>query len=365
MLKPVASEQLKYWFALLRIPGIGCRTFNRILQQCSPQQFFNLSVIDYQQIGLRQSSIDALQAPDWERVALDLAWLDQDNNSVLTIQDSCYPAQLKEISDPPPVLFICGDPELLASAQIAVVGSRNPSNDGSRIAVEFAEELSRHGFVITSGLALGIDTAGHRGALNVGGKTIAVAGTGLDRVYPAKNRLLAREIAENGVLVSEFLPGTAANANHFPRRNRIISGLCMGLLVVEAAQRSGSLITARMALEQNREVFAIPGSINNPLAKGCNALIKEGAKLVESSNDIFEELSQYNQQDTSKPIENIQTVLDQEQQNLLNHVQFSPTSMDCLVEVSGVSVEAISSMLLLLELNGCIESVPGGYIRIK
>jgi DNA processing protein len=292
--------------------------------------------------------------------------LGQKNNTVLTLTDNDYPALLKEIPDPPPLLFVRGNPEILSLPQIAIVGSRNPSTLGLETAAAFAKTLSQHGFVITSGLALGIDAASHQGALNAKGYTIAVAGTGLDRVYPARNKDLATEIVNTGAMVSEFPPGTLAKANHFPRRNRIISGLCQGLLVVEAAKQSGSLITARMALEQNREVFAIPGSIHNPLARGCNALIREGAKLVETTQDILEEFSQYIQQDERINTTNLQTTLDLEQQTLLNRIMFSPTTIDKLVEDTGLSVEIISSMLLILELQGFVEANAGGsYTRLK
>ena len=296
----------------------------------------------------------------------DLSWLEQKNNSIITFNDTNYPSQLKEIADPPPVLFIRGNPDLLSLPQIAIVGSRNPSTLGEETAFSFAKTLSQYGFVITSGLALGIDAASHRGAINAKGYTIAVAGTGLDRVYPARHKELATEIVNTGVMISEFPPGTTAKANHFPRRNRIISGLCQGLLVVEAAKQSGSLITARMALEQNREVFAIPGSIHNPLARGCNALIREGAKLVETTQDILEELNLYYQQDDKTPSFTMQSTLDLEQQTLLNRVMFSPTSIDRLVENTGESVEVLSSMLLILELQGYLEATAGGcYLRVK
>jgi DNA processing protein len=317
-------------------------------------------------LGLKSSIAHAIKNPDWAIIDTDLAWLAQANNSAITFNDPRYPAQLKEISDPPPLLFVRGNAALLSRPQIAMVGSRNPSHSGKEIAFDFAKTLSHCGFVITSGLALGIDAASHRGALSVHGDTIAVAGTGLDRVYPAQNKSLATEIVNAGAMISEFPPGTTAKANHFPRRNRIISGLCQGLLVVEAAKQSGSLITARMALEQNREVFAIPGSIHNPLARGCNALIREGAKLVETTQDILEELNQYIQEDKVIFELPLQSVLDLEQQTLLNLVMFSPTSIDNLVEKSGESVEVISSMLLILELQGYLEAIPGGcYTRIK
>ncbi len=361
-----SAEQAGFWFALLRTPGLGCRTLLKIIDQCDPRQLFSESAQSLAALGLKDQSIRAIKNPDWARVEQDLAWLAQPGNSMLTLTDHAYPEQLKEIADPPPVLFIRGNPALLSTAQIAVVGSRNPSAPGIRTAEDFANTLSKQGFTITSGLALGIDAAGHRGALKANAPTIAVAGTGLDRIYPARHKDLAIEIAASGALVSEFPPGTPAKANHFPRRNRIISGLSIGLLVVEAAKQSGSLITARLALEQGREVFAIPGSIHNPLARGCNALIREGAKLVETTQDILEEFNQYNQPHEINIPPDEQSTLDLEQQKLLNLIMFSPTSVDTLVNESGESVEVISSMLLLLELNGYIAAAPGGgYIRIK
>ena len=350
----------------MRTPGFGCRTFLKTLESHTPEQLFTESASRLATLRLTNAVIESIRNPDWTAIDYDLAWLEQENNHAITLHDPIYPVQLKEIADPPPVLFVRGNPDLLKLPQIAMVGSRNPSVSGMETARDFARTLSRHGFVITSGLALGIDAASHRGALDAHGYTIAVAGTGLDRVYPARHKDLATEIVNTGTIVSEFPPGTTAKANHFPRRNRIISGLCQGLLVVEAAKQSGSLITARMALEQNREVFAIPGSIHNPLARGCNALIREGAKLVETTQDIMEELHQYNQQDDISAPLPVQTTLDLEQQTLLNLVMFSPTSIDMLVENTGQSVEVISSMLLVLELQGYIEATAGGcYTRIK
>ena len=317
-------------------------------------------------LGLKEEIIQTLRKFDWSRIEQDLLWLEKPNHLAIILTDPGYPTQLKEIADPPLILFVRGNPELLSSPQIAMVGSRNPSTMGIDTATSFAKNLAQHGFVITSGLALGIDAASHRGALKANGHTIAVAGTGLDRVYPARHKDLATEIVHSGAMISEFPPGTTAKANHFPRRNRIISGLCLGLLVVEAAKQSGSLITARLALEQNREVFAIPGSIHNPLARGCNALIREGAKLVETTRDILDELNQYNQQDEDITAISMQSTLDLEQQTLLNLIMFSPTSIDKLVEMTGQSVEVISSMLLVLELQGFIEATAGGcYTRIK
>ena len=329
-------------------------------------QLFEESSSTLSSLGLKSAIISAIKNPNWAIIDQDLAWVDQKNNYVITFNEANYPSQLKEIADPPPVLFIRGNMDLLFLPQIAIVGSRNPTSLGEETAFNFAKTLSRHGYVITSGLALGIDAASHRGALNAKGYTIAVAGTGLDRVYPAQHRDLATEIVNTGAMVSEFPPGTTAKANHFPRRNRIISGLCQGLLVVEAAKQSGSLITARMALEQNREVFAIPGSIHNPLARGCNALIRDGAKLVETTQDILEELNQYYQEDKDYPALQTESMLDLEQQTLLNHIMFSPTSIDDIVQNTGESVKVISSMLLILELQGYLETTASGcYMRVK
>ena len=353
----------------MRTPGIGSKSFLKCLDYCPPEQLFATSRDTLLKLGLRRQSVDAIKNPDWSAVEQDLLWLEQQNNHLLLFTDEDYPSQLKEIPDPPPILFARGDIDLIHFPQIAIVGSRNPSSSGIQIATEFANSLATTGFTITSGLALGIDAAGHRGALAVQGKTIAVTGTGLDRVYPAAHKELATEIVNNGVLISEFPPGTSAKANHFPRRNRIISGLCVGLLVVEAAKQSGSLISARMALEQNREVFAIPGSIHNPLARGCNALIKEGAKLVETTQDILEELGHFFQQPATQNQDintQNQNNLDEQQQKLLNYVLYSPTSVDQLVNETDFSVEIIASHLLILEIQGYIIATNGGtYTRIK
>ena len=318
-------------------------------------------------LGLRDKSIEFIKNPNWSLIDHDLQWLEQANNHVLTIQNPRYPNQLKEIHDPPPLLFVRGSVDVLALPQFAMVGSRNPSSLGRQIALEFAKALSQHNFSIISGLALGIDAASHQGAIAANGFTVAVAGTGLDRVYPAKHKQLALEIIENGAIISEFPTGVTAQAHHFPRRNRIISGLCQGLLVVEAAKQSGSLITARLALEQGREVFAIPGSIHNPLARGCNSLIRSGAKLVETSEDILEELGEFivNHPVEASAITIEETVIDDEQQKLLNIIAVTPTTMDELVKETGYSVEVIASMLLILELQDKVNAEAGGAYSLK
>ena len=367
------TETDKYWLALLRCEGIGSKTFLKCLEHCGePEQVFKADSSTLASLGLREKSIHSIKNADWSRVESDLNWLAQADNHLIKISDDDYPQVLKEIADPPPLLFARGDVDLVHFPQIAIVGSRNPSSSGLQIATDFAYSLSQSGFTITSGLALGIDAASHRGALNAGAKTIAVTGTGLDRVYPAAHKQLATDIINNGVLISEFPPGTSAKANHFPRRNRIISGLCMGLLVVEAAQKSGSLISARMALEQNREVFAIPGSIYNPLARGCNGLIRQGAKLVETTDDILQELKynfEFSQPTVSASTPQITSTfndINAEQQQILAAIQFSPTSVDSVVTATNISVENISANLLMLELQGYISAAPGGgYARLK
>jgi DNA processing protein len=320
--------------------------------------------------GISERTQQALLAPPWDLVEQDLAWFSEPNRHIVTLQDARYPLLLKEIADPPSILFVQGDVDLLSQWQLAVVGSRNPSAPGRDNAFEFSRFLAQGGLTITSGLAMGIDAAAHQGALAVQGKTIAVIGTGLDRVYPAKHRDLAHDIVEQGAIVSEFALGTAPRAENFPRRNRLISGLSLGTLVVEAAPRSGSLITARMALEQGREVFAIPGSIHNPLAKGCHQLIREGAKLVETAADIVEELGalasvEENAVDTGVLAERDPQALDSDYQLLFDCLGYDPIEIDSLVLQSGLTAETVSSMLLLLELEGQVASLSGGrYVRV-
>jgi len=317
-----------------------------------------------EKLGLRPETIAYLQKPDWRQVDADLAWQDRSDAQILLANDDAYPRLLKDIADPPPVLFVLGDASILGHKQLAMVGTRHPTPAGQETAADFARHLAANGIVITSGLALGIDGASHAGALAGGGMTIAVAGTGLDRVYPARHRELAHQIAEQGALVSEFPPGTPPTAANFPRRNRIISGLSMGVLVVEAALRSGSLITARLAAEQGREVFAVPGSIHNPQARGCNSLIRQGAKLVETAEDIFEELGGFAAAIGNEPVhdQGIPVVeLDAEYQRVLESVGHAPTAVDTVVQRSGLTADAVCSMLLVLELQGLIASTSSGH----
>ena len=359
---------LYHWLALWHAPGVGPMRFTELLQRYpEPAQLFRQGNVDP---DLGQALRDYLRQPDHAAVERDLAWLEADpQRHILTLDDARYPALLHDIPDRPPLLYLHGDIDLLDTPQLAMVGSRNPTATGSETAFDFARHLAAVGITITSGLALGVDAASHRGALKAKGSTIAVFGTGLDRVYPARHKALAHEIvAQGGLLVAEMPPGTPPLAGNFPRRNRIISGLSLGTLVVEAALRSGSLITARMAAEQGREVFAIPGSIHNPLARGCHRLIREGAKLVETAEDVLEELAPHlrealdryeNQSVAATTLE----PLDAEYQHLLGCLGDEPTAVDTLVERSGLTAEAISSMLLLMELRGLVATAPGGYMR--
>lgn len=363
-------EDLAYWLALLRVPSVGPVTFRRLVDTFgSPKGFFEAGMAAWSQLDANAQW--SLANPPWSEVEADLRWQQEKGCHIFTMRDSRYPLLLRQIHDAPPLLYVHGDVDLLSAPQVAIVGSRNPSLDGQQNALEFARDLAARGLVITSGLALGIDAAAHRGALDVGGKTIAVAATGLDRVYPARHRDLAREIADQGALVSEFALGTAPQAENFPRRNRVISGLSAGVLVVEAARHSGSLITARYALEQGREVFALPGSIHNPLARGCHALIREGAKLVETSQDVLEELGPLVRAPSLQPsattgaAEEAESFsLDSDYQALLDCIGYDPVSIDTLVERSGLTPEVVSSMLLVLELQDYVGSMAGNrYIR--
>ncbi|MDG6778945.1 DNA-processing protein DprA [Thiomicrorhabdus sp. zzn3] len=316
----------------------------------------------------REKQLDQLLNHEMERwVDEALSWAQNDAHALLVMGDEEYPPSLAEIEDAPPLLWVRGRYELLQDPQLAIVGSRHASRQGVNTAKDFARHLSEQGLTITSGLALGIDTAAHEGGLLGIGKTVAVVATGLDRVYPAANKALAHQIAEEGALVSEFPLGTKPMAYHFPKRNRIISGLSLGTLVVEAALQSGSLITARTALEQGREVFAVPGSIHNPQAKGCHQLIRQGAKLVECGQDVLEELAP-KIQFSSMPSGAITEREESGSQNrvesgILRFVEYDPISLDELVVISKMPVSEIQSQMLMLELSGEVEALSGARWR--
>ncbi|HEV7609580.1 MAG TPA: DNA-processing protein DprA [Steroidobacteraceae bacterium] len=320
------------------------------------------------QFGLTTRTIGWLATPDEKLIAADLRWLDQSGSVLLPASAPAYPQMLRESPDAPALLYLRGDVRVLSEPQLAMVGSRNPTAGGKSTAREFACWFARAGLTITSGLALGIDAACHEGALAGDGPTIAVLACGLDQVYPREHEALARRIAASGALVSEFPPGSAPLPACFPQRNRIIAGLSHGTLVVEAARRSGSLITARLAGVAGREVFAIPGSIHNPLARGCHQLIRAGAKLVESADDVLCELkiSLSAQLVASAPTApGAEPALDKEYKILLDALAFEPASVDSLIERTGMNSESIASMLLILELDGHVAPHPGGrYSRM-
>jgi DNA processing protein len=320
------------------------------------------------EFGLTTRTIAWLAAPDEALIASDLRWLDECGATLLAATDAAYPPLLRESPDAPAVLYVLGDVRILSEPQIAMVGSRNPTAGGLATAREFASFFARAGLTITSGLALGIDAACHEGALAAGGPTVAVLGCGLDQVYPRSHKKLAERITACGAVISEFPPGTEPLPACFPQRNRIIAGLSHGTLVVEAAQQSGSLITARLAGVAGRDVFAIPSSIHNPLARGCHQLIRQGAKLVESPEDVLCELkiSLSAQLVASAPKGTREApALDKEYKILLDALAFEPASVDSLIERTGMNSESIASMLLILELDGHVAPHPGGrYSRM-
>lgn len=321
--------------------------------------------------GLPAEKAGRLAQPDAAASDSVLEWVGADDQALLMVDDPEYPSLLAGIKDPPLCLYVKGDVDALSLPSLAIVGSRNPTQGGITNAREFARHLAGIGFMIVSGLAEGIDAMAHEGALDATGTTVAVMGTGIDRIYPARHHELADRISASGALVTEYPPGTPPRRQHFPERNRIITGLALGTLIVEAARQSGSLISARLAAEQGREVFAIPGSIHNALARGCHRLIREGAKLVETADDILGELAPLashlltEERECAEDEKEIDTV-SEEHRNLLNAMGFDPVSVDELLPRSGLTIAELSSMLLILELEGRIEKLPGGrYARLS
>ena len=357
------ESDIEPWLALGLIDGLGDESIRRLLVTfSSPAEIFSANITSLERVVKKKVAYNIVQGADEKKIAATLKWLEDSRNSIITLADPDYPSLLLNIPDPPPLLYLKGKRELLNRQMLAIVGSRNATPQGLANAEAFAEAASNAGLCIVSGMALGVDAAAHRGGLRGSSASIAVVGTGLDLVYPASHRRLAHELAEEGALISEFPLSTPAMGSNFPRRNRIISGLSRGCLVVEAALQSGSLITAKQALEQGREVFAIPGSIHSPLSKGCHALIKQGAKLVESAHDILDELgyqskSLITQNDEEQP---------EGEESLLRHLGHDITDIDTLCLRSGLTIETVSAMLLAFELDGVIASLPGGrYQRLR
>ncbi len=351
----------KYLLALNRISQIGPRTIQKLLKRWpNLEELFRSSAQELECVGLPPAMAKAITDFDLSQVDKDWRWQEADNHLLLTWSDSAYPALLKEIHDPPPVLYAIGDLSCFKQPTVAMVGSRKPSVTGSETAWRFGYELATHQITVVSGLALGIDAQAHSGCLQAGGKTIAVMGTGIDRIYPYRHRQLADKICQNGLLLSEFVLNSPPIAGHFPRRNRIISGLSLITLVVEAAIKSGSLITARLAMEQNRDVLAIPGSIHNPLARGCHHLLQQGAKLVTSCEDVLSELHR-DYVPTSR--DETPMALASENKNLVKCIGFETTTVDQIIERSGLTVEKVACDLAELEIQGVVKAVPGGYTR--
>lgn len=359
------AEELRGWLALLRSEALSAEQALALVRTFgSAADAFAAGTSAWTRLGIPAKTARALAKPDEQRLADDLAWCTAPGRGLVPITDARYPVRLREIAGAPIALFYRGDPELLAVPQLAIVGSRNATPQGLEIAEAFAAELARRGLVITSGLALGIDGAAHRGALSAGGHTIAVCGTGLDLIYPARHRALGTEIAEKGLMVSEFPPGTPSRPANFPQRNRIISGLSLGVLVVEAARESGSLITARLAAEQGRDVFAIPGSIHNVMSRGCHQLIRQGAKLVESVDDILEEIGPHVAswlQATQAPPAPVEEAPSRHA-DLLAVLGDRPLSVDDLVGKLRRPAQAIAEAITELELEGRVRAMAGGRV---
>lgn len=366
-----AGDERDAWLILIRAPGLGARIVRERLQSEGSAVGALLRLRgESATSGVGEATRAALRDPDREAIECDHAWLEQPGHHLLTWLDADYPALLRDVPRPPVALFVRGDPAVLWQPQLAMVGSRNPTAGGRDNAQAFAAALARAGVVITSGLAGGVDSAAHDGALR-GGRTVAVVGTGPDVVYPASNADLAERIAATGAIVSEFAPGTPPRAEHFPQRNRIIAGLSLGTLVVEAALRSGSLITARLATEAGRDVFALPGSIHNPMARGCHQLIRDGTRLIETAGEILEELKPMAARlaerlratlaAESVPAASANTVdaaghrlSDPDYRQLWDALGHDPQPVDTLAARTGLTVADISSMLLIMELDGLI-----------
>lgn len=371
------TDELRAWLTALRTPGLGQGGLREALAATGGRIDAALARLRRQAATLDEGAAAWLDAPDEARLAADLAWLAEPGHRLLRCLEADFPLLLDTIPQPPATLFVAGDAGLLLHPQVAIVGARGASPAGLEHARRFARALALAGYTVTSGMAEGVDGAAHEAALDAGCATVAVVGTGPDRVYPRKHHALAQRIAAQGAMVSEFPPGTAARADHFPRRNRLISGLALGVVVVEAGLQSGSLITARLAGEQGREVFALPGSIANPLARGCHRLIRDGARLVEEPAEVIEALApaaralgvelaeRLARPDAPAPAGAGGWRDDPDYQRLLDALGHDPASLDELVQRSGLAAPALSSMLLMLELEGRVAGLPGNrYQRL-
>jgi DNA processing protein len=367
------AEEVFAWVTLSRAPALDAQILSKALGILGDApRIIDASDAARQSAGVPPLSRQYLSSAAGMVCGAERAWLEHPAHHVVPFTDPLYPALLRELPGCPIALYVAGNAGVLNDPQLAIVGSRNPSPAGREIAFEFAESLAGCGLGITSGLADGIDSAAHRGALKAQGVTLAVLGSGVDVIYPRVNRSLSDEICRQGALISEFPLGTPPRRQNFPRRNRIIATLSLGTLVVEAARRSGSLITARLAADHDRELFAVPGSIRNPLSRGCHELIRHGAKLTESAADILSELNfsafferwRLAAGDRAPPSRN-EAGMDKEHKILLDALGFDPADLDVLVDRTGFKAEAVSSMMLILELEGHVQAAPGGrYSRV-
>ena len=367
------DDELLAWLTLLRAPGLGAAGIRALLQQAGSARAICRDIRRLRHAaGLDRAALGWIERPEAARLEADLAWLGQPGHRLLRCNEADFPPQLETTPSPPAALFIAGDAAALLAPQVAIVGARSASAQGLANARDFARTLGRAGLTITSGMADGIDGAAHAAALECDAPTVAVVGTGPDLVYPRKHRDLAARIERHGALVSEFPPGTEARPDHFPRRNRLIAGLALGTLVVEAGLQSGSLITARLAAEAGREVFALPGSIHNPLAKGCHRLIRDGARLVETAAEVVEALgpaalaqgaglrARLETVEAAPDQGSTARVQDPDYASLLSSLGDGPATLDELADRTGLAPAALSSMLLLLELEGVVAPAVNG-----
>lgn len=364
----MARDELAAWLRLLSTPGVGNDTARKLLAAFGlPESVFVQPAAALAAVVSPRVAHALLEQSDDQVAQLEqlLAWLaSAPNRAVLTLADPRYPGELLEMADPPLMLYVMGQIDVLRHPRrLAIVGSRNPTPQGAANARQFAFTLGQSDICVVSGLALGVDGAAHEGALDSGAPTVAVVGTGLDRVYPKRHLELAHRIAAQGAIVSEFPLGTPPLPAHFPQRNRIIAGLSQGTLVVEAAVQSGSLITARLAAEQGREVFAIPGSIHAPQARGCHALIRQGAKLVESAQDILEDLRMTAAESEEVASGECMAPGNRDTDGLLIAMGFDPVSLDALQARTGLDTPHLQARLLELELEGVVGRLPGGLLQ--
>ncbi len=371
-MKSIVSQELRHWLILHLAPRFGPISWQRCLRHfSSPKAFCSQSKAGLLAFGCNGETVDAIKHPNEVLVEQALRWAELPNQTIITCQDEAYPDLLKRIAAPPPVLYVWGQLDCINSSQIAVVGTRRPTHGARQLAHHFGQRLGEAGLVTTSGLALGIDALAHQGALDTNAATIAVLGNGLQAVYPVKNRKIADKILENGAIISEFPLFSPPKSENFPRRNRIISGLSLGVLVIEAALKSGSLITARYALEQNREVFATPGSLFNSMSAGCHHLIQQGAHLVTHIDDILSEIKGFSAHKIlNEPLGGTRILppagaaLDKAHKKLLKCMDFDVISFEQLVDATGFSTQKVTALLCELTLKGYVKEELGSFTRV-